>query len=80
MKIKLLNYLNEKFVCNIPNDTEKIKIHVISGDMVLISPIYFDTGEGSRVLDFFDGEIELTKDKFSILNKLKDAYDLFKIK
>lgn len=75
MKIRLLDYLNEEFFCEIPDNTEEITIQIISGDMVLIEPIHFDTST-TRIDDFDDGTYVIPKNKFHILNKINTSYDL----
>ena len=74
MKIRLLDYMKEEHFVEIPDDTEEIIINVISGDMVMIAPIHFDTSD-HRILNFFDGTITLNKDEFYKLDKAESSYD-----
>lgn len=74
MKIRLLDYADEEHFVEIPNDTEEIVINVISGDMVIVSPIHYDTSN-SRIMNFNDGTIVLKKDEFWKLDKATSSYD-----
>lgn len=76
MKIRLLDYKYDEHFVEIPNDTEEIVIEIISGDMVMKSPIHFDTSD-HRILNFHDGTVTLSKDKFHILDEITSTYDLF---
>lgn len=76
MKIRLLDYKYDEHFVEIPDDTEEIIIEVISGDMVMTSPIHFDTSD-KRLMNFHDGTAILNKDKFYILNEITSTYDLF---
>ena len=51
MKIRLLDWENKKHYVQIPEDTEQIVVSVISGDMILESQKYYDTGN-FRTMDF----------------------------
>ena len=75
MKLRLLDFEKKEHFCNVPDNTDKITIEIISGDMVLIDPIHFDTSN-TRHTDFFDGSITIKREQFSLLNKVKDPYDL----
>ena len=76
MKIRLLDYKYDEHFVEIPDNTEEIVIEVISGDMVMTSPIHFDTSD-SRVMNFRDGTAVLSRDKFHILDEINSTYDLF---
>lgn len=77
MKVRLLNYHDDEFFVEIPDDTEEITIEIISGDMIMISPVYFDTDvNNTRMLQFNDGMFTLTKDQFHLLNEIEDSYEL----
>ena len=78
MKLRLLDYEKKEHFCNVPNNTKEITIEIISGDMVLTSPIHFDTST-TRDTDFLDGSVTLKREQFSILDTIKDPYDLFGI-
>lgn len=77
MNIILLDYTGKQHTVSIPDDTEEIKIMVVSGDMIMFSPIFFDTDiEHTRKQHFDDGEYTITKDKFQALSSLTSSYDL----
>ena len=75
MKLRLLDYKKKEHFCNVPNNTNEITIEIISGDMVLTSPIHFDTST-TRIINFLDGVVTLKREQFHILNTIKDPYDL----
>lgn len=78
MDITLLDYTGKQHIVSIPDDTEEIQIMVISGDMVMLSPIFFDTDiEHTRNQNFSDGEYIINKDKFQALSSLTSSYDLY---
>ena len=79
MIIQLLDYLGKKHPVEIPDDTQELHIQIISGDMVLLEPIYFDTGKCSRSYDFNDGEYFIKKENFDKMNNLSESYDLIKL-
>ena len=78
MKIRLLNYLDEEHFVEVPENTEEIEIHVISGDMVMTSPVYYDTSN-DRIMNYNDGCFFLRKQDFSMLDTVESTYD-FKMK
>lgn len=41
MDITLLDYTGKQHIVSIPDDTEEIQIMAISGDMVMLNPIFF---------------------------------------
>ena len=43
MVIQLLDYSGKKYSVKIPDNTQELHIQIISGDMVLLSPIYYWT-------------------------------------
>lgn len=53
-----------------------VTIKIISGDMVMINPVHFDTSS-DRIMDFYDGTVTLDKKEFYKLEKIKNSYDLF---
>lgn len=53
MIIQLLDYSGKKYPVDVPDNTQELFIRVISGDMVLFEPIYFDTGKETRAFSFF---------------------------
>lgn len=79
MKIQLLNFANEKFFVEIPDDTEAVAISLISGDMVMTYPVFYDTGKFNRLHDYFDCSCIIKKEKFNKLNDLKSSYDLINL-
>ena len=73
-----MDYSNSKVQVYIPSDTKEIDIDIISGDMVMTSPIYFDADvEHNRRFNYFDGSVTVTADKFAELDDLKSPYDIF---
>ncbi len=80
MNIRLLDYKGKEYFCEIPDDTEEIIIDIISGDMIMTYPKYFDTGENTRTINFYDGNIILSKDMFHILDEIKEAYKILEHK
>ena len=79
MKIKLLNYAGVSHEVNIPDDTEFIAGQIISGDMVLEYPVYYDTGAKDRIMDFNDGSFRVARKDFDKLEKLTDPYEIFEL-
>ena len=77
MVIQLLDYSGKKYSVKIPDDTKELHIQIISGDMVLLSPIYYDTGQNSRTINFYDGDYFVEKKDFNKLSSLDSAYSLF---
>jgi hypothetical protein len=76
MKIRLLNYADKEHFVEIPDDTKEITIEIISGDMVLTSPIHYDTCPNGRMMNFYDGTVVLDKKDFGRLETIKESYDL----
>lgn len=77
MVIQLLDYSGKKYSVKIPDNTQELHIQIISGDMVLLSPIYYDTGQNSRTINFYDGDHFVEKKDFDKLSSLDSAYSLF---
>ena len=76
--ITLMNYSKSKVQVEIPSNTKEIHIDIISGDMVMTSPIYVDADvEHDRRYDYFDGSVTITADKFAALADLKSPYAIF---
>ena len=75
MKLRLLNYAGEEYFCEVPNNTEQVTIDIISGDMVMVDPVYFDTSN-DRLIDFYSGTIVLNKEEFHKLKEIDNSYDL----
>lgn len=78
MKIRLLDYMSHEHFVEIPDDTQQIDIKIVSGDMIMTSPIRYDTSD-SREINYNDGEFTLQKEQFSILDTAKNTFD-FKCK
>lgn len=76
MIIQLLDYRGKKYPVDIPDDTQDLFIHVVSGDMILLEPIYFDTGKGSREYNFNDGQYIVERKDFDKLSSFTSSYDL----
>lgn len=74
MKITLRNYSNSRIHVDIPDDTEYIEGKVLSGDMVMTYPFYFDTSN-ERVMAFEDGYFHFDKDAFHLLDE--DDFDIY---
>lgn len=77
MVIQLLDYSGKKHSVKIPDNTQELHIQIISGDMVLLSPIYYNTGQNSRTVNFYDGDHFVEKKDFDKLSSLDSAYSLF---
>lgn len=77
MKITLLDWSGKKHYVEIPDDTETITGRVISGDMIMTSPVYYDTGEDSRIMDFNDGSFSVDRKAFHKLDEMSDPYEIF---
>lgn len=77
MIIQLLDYLGKKHPVEIPDDTQELHIQIISGDMVLLEPVHYDTGQGSRTINFYDGEYYVNRENFDKLSSLDSIYSLF---
>ena len=79
MIIQLLDYKGRKFPVEVPDNTQELHIKINSGEMVLLEPIYFDTGRGSRTYDFSDGEYFIKKENFDKMNNLSESYKLIEL-
>jgi hypothetical protein len=79
MTIRLLDFAANEYFVEIPDDTEQIEIDIVSGDMILQSPVYYDTCKEDRALDFYDGTIVLNKEDFSKLNEIEEAFEILYI-
>lgn len=78
MQIKLLNHENTPHYVEIPDDTDHVDIHILSGDMLMIHPIYYDTGR-VRDVNYFDGAVIIPHNKFDALNSLTKSCEIFDI-
>ena len=79
MKITLLDYAGGKHYVEIPDDTEVITGKVVSGDMIMTSPIYYDTGKDTRVIDSYDDSFTIERENFHKLDKMLDPYEIFEL-
>ena len=79
MKIKLLDYASKVHEVEIDDNTDHIAGKIISGDTVMTYPIYYDTGETTRTIDFFDGSFVIPAAKFTQMNQINDSYELFSL-
>ena len=79
MIIQLLNYNGVSHEVNIPDDTEFIAGQIISGDMVMEYPVYYDTDATDRIMDFHDGSFRVARKDFDKLEKLTDPYEIFEL-
>ena len=79
MKITLLDWNGAKHYVEIPDDTEAIAGKVVSGDMIMTSPIYYDTGEYTRTMNFNDGGFTIERENFHKLDKMSDSYEIFEL-
>lgn len=77
MIIQLLDYTGKKHPVEIPDDTKELYIQIISGDMVLIDPVYYDTGKDSRNINFFDGDYIIERKYFEKLSSIDSTCSLF---
>ena len=80
MKVRLLDYADREYWVDIPENTDYIEGKIISGDMVLAKPIFFDTGDTeqcTRTKNFFDGEFVIPIKELERFNSLKNSYDVF---
>lgn len=55
MKIALRNYRNIISLVDIPDNTTEIAVIDISGDIVMVYPVFYDTGYENRINDCFNG-------------------------
>lgn len=82
MKISLFDYNSVKHEVEIPDNTQEISGIILSGDMVMLKPFLYDTGNG-RIQDLYDGTFTIKKDKLKSTNHCKtvdeclDLDDLF---
>ena len=75
MKLRLLDYAGREYFCEVPDNTEQVTINIVSGDMIMVNPVHFDTSN-TRIKSFYDGTIVLRKGVFHKLNKINNSYDI----
>lgn len=54
MKIALRNYRNEISMVEVPDNTTEIAVINISGDQIMVYPVFYDTGYENRINDCFN--------------------------
>lgn len=54
MKIALRNHRNEISMVDVPDNTTGIAVINISGDQIMVYPVFYDTGYENRINDFFN--------------------------
>ena len=77
MEITLLDYKGTKHKVEIPDYTDQIEGEVISGDMLIGYPVFFDPGAKTRIMDFYDGTFVVSAKNFHKLETLKNPYEVF---
>lgn len=55
MKIALRDYRKIISLVDVPDNTTEIAVINISGDQVMVYPVFYDTGYKNRIDDYFDG-------------------------
>lgn len=78
MKIRLLDYKHDEYFVEIPDDTDEITIKVISGDMVMTSPVRYDTSD-VRMMNYYDGEFTLHRNDFHFLDKIRSTCEFMSV-
>lgn len=63
MKVSLKNWKGRVSLVEVPDTTEKLSIIEVSGDQVMVFPVFFDTGSDTRVEGFFDQHAIFSIDK-----------------
>lgn len=76
MKLRLLDYADRCHYIEIPDDTEYIAGNVVSGDMILTYPVSYDTGFGTRYIDYYDGHFRFSKEHFDKFNSSVSSSDM----
>jgi hypothetical protein len=79
MKIKLLDWSGNLYEVEIPDDAEFIEGEIVSGDQIITYPVHFDTGKGTRMMNFYDGSFRINREDFYKLDDMRDPYDIFEI-
>lgn len=55
MKIALRNYRDRISLVDVPDNTTEIAVIDISGDQIMVYPVFYDTGYENRINDCFNG-------------------------
>lgn len=63
----LKDFADDLHEVEIPDDTQVIAGITLSGDMVMIYPIYFDSDDAGRWQDFFDGSWSIERKDFDTI-------------
>ena len=79
MKIRLLDWKGESHYVEIPDDTKVIGGEIISGDMVITYPIFYDTGKDTRIMHFHDGTFTIDEKDFDKLELIERSYQVFEL-
>lgn len=79
MKITLLDWNGNSYEVEIPDTAEFIEGEVVSGDQIITYPVPFDTGKGTRMMNFYDGSFRIEREDFYKLDDMRDPYDIFNI-
>jgi hypothetical protein len=75
MKVKLLDFDKNVSWVKLPDDTKIVCGVILSGDMVMIHPSQFDTGEGSRWHSVYEGSWSVDVQNIEDFNKIKNSYE-----
>lgn len=67
MKISLFDYDSIRHEVEIPDDTQEISDIILSGDMVMLKPFMYDTGN-NRTTDFLDDTFTIKRNQFENTN------------
>lgn len=75
-KIKLLDTFGRESWVDLPDDTKEVAGVVVSGDMVLVYPFFFDAGRGVRLHDYLDASWIFPVEKLDEVNTQKTVHDV----
>jgi hypothetical protein len=76
MKIILRDYAGNPNEIEIDDDVECIAGVILSGDMVMCYPYYYDTDNACRINAFEDGYFKVSRKNFEIMNKMEKSRDI----
>ena len=76
MKIRLLDWQGHSCYVEVPEDTDKIRGIILSGDMIMLEPLYRDSSR-DRVYDYYDGYFVVERKDFPKLEQIVDSYQVF---
>lgn len=77
MKIRLLDWQSEEHYVEIPDNTKAIVGEIITGDMVITYPIFYDTGKDTRIRNYHDGTFTIDEKDFDKLELIERSYQVF---